>query len=376
MINRKPSIYCFVTNDLNQDQRMHRICTTIAEMGYEVILTGRKKKHSEPILDFPFIQRRLDCFFNHGPLFYLEYNIRICLLLMRKKPDVIYSVDTDTLPGCTMAKLWTGKKMIFDSHEYYSESPELTSRPIKRSIWKWVEKIAIPRADKAITVNQSLSDLLSKKYKNDFIPVYNVPFKEKGAVVEVEKSDFILYQGVLNQGRGLEEMILAMQWIQDARLVIAGEGDLSQQLRAMAAVSPVKDRITFMGWLTPGALSKLTRQALLGVNLLDGSSLNYYYSLANKFFDYMHAGVPSLNMDFPEYHRMIEQYDTGYLLDNLTPESLAATINNILNDQAELERKKAHCYLASEDLNWENEAVKIKNLLSDLMESKNMDSAI
>lgn len=376
MINRKPTIYCFVTNDLNQDQRMHRICTTIAEMGYDVILNGRKKKQSEPVLDFPFTQRRMDCFFDHGPLFYLEYNLRICLFLIRKKPDVIYSVDTDTLLGCTIAKLWTGKKMIFDSHEYYSESPELTSRPIKKSIWKWVEKIAIPRADKAITVNQSLSDLLSKKYKNDFIPVYNVPFKEKGAVVEVEKSNIILYQGVLNQGRGLEEMILAMQWIQDARLVIAGEGDLSQQLRAIAAVSPVKDQITFMGWLTPGALSKLTRQALLGVNLLDGSSLNYYYSLANKFFDYMHAGVPSLNMDFPEYHRMIEQYDTGYLLDKLTPESLAATINIILNDPAELERKKAHCYQAAEVLNWENEAVKIKNLLSDLMESKNMDSAI
>ena len=375
MINRKHSIYCFVTNDLNQDQRMHRICTTIAEMGYEVILYGRKKKQSEPLLDFPFIQRRLDCFFNHGPLFYLEYNIRICLLLIRMKPDVFYSVDTDTILGCTIAKLWSGKKMIFDSHEYYSESPELTSRPIKKSIWKWVEKIAIPRADKAITVNQSLSELLSKKYKNEFIPVYNVPFKENGHETQVEKSNFILYQGVLNQGRGLEEMILAMQWIQDAHLVIAGEGDLSQQLRAMAAESPVKDRITFKGWLTPVALTKLTRQALLGVNLLDGSSLNYYYSLANKFFDYMHAGVPSLNMDFPEYRYMIKKYDTGYLLDTLSPESLATTINDILNDHVVWEKKKANCFLAAEDLNWQNEAIKIRHLVSDLMENK-MNSTI
>lgn len=366
-MNNQPVIHCFVTNDINQDQRMHRICTTMSSMNCSVILTGRLRKNSMPLLSLPFEQKRIKCFFNSGILFYLEYNLRILFQLLSNTPDVIYSVDTDTLPACTAAKIILRKKMIFDSHEFFTEVPELSNKPVKKAIWKFVEKICIPYADKSITVNKSLSEILSKEYKKEFIPVYNVPFLQNQSTVIHQNKNVILYQGVLNLGRGLEVLIDAMQWLPDICLVIAGEGDLSDSLRKQASSSPDCARITFTGWLTPEELNTLTSQAFLGLNLLENSSLNYYYSLANKFFDYMHAGVPSLNMDFPEYRHWLEKYETGYLVQELTPRSIADAVNQIVYDKATYDRKRLNCIQAAEKFNWENESIKISTIISDLL---------
>src|SRR5690242_13208129 len=39
-----------VTNDLNYDQRMIRICSSLASHGYQVLLVGRKMHASPPLL--------------------------------------------------------------------------------------------------------------------------------------------------------------------------------------------------------------------------------------------------------------------------------------------------------------------------------------
>lgn len=364
-----PVVHCFVTNDLNQDQRMHRICQAFHDYEIEVMLIGREKKDSKPLLDWPFAQKRIKCIFNKGVLFYLEYNLRILLMLLKGRLLVIYSVDTDTLLACTLAKRIMGFKLMFDSHEYFTEVPELQGKPIKKKIWQLVQKWCIPQVDMAITVSESLGKVLGEKYNNYFRQIYNAPsldaYKNLG-VTQDESDPFILYQGVLNKGRGLEAIIDAMEWIDGVRLVIAGEGDLSQELKSRAAKSKVSERITFVGWLMPNELRKLTVRATLGLNLLDGSSLNYYYSLANKFFDYMHAGVPSLNMDFPEYKHLTEQYDIGYLIDSLDPNTIANAINEALKDKPKYEQKKINCYKAAQEFNWENEGEMINNLLFDV----------
>lgn len=42
--HRQTRICLTVTNDLNYDQRMQRICRSLAKNEFQVILTGRKKK--------------------------------------------------------------------------------------------------------------------------------------------------------------------------------------------------------------------------------------------------------------------------------------------------------------------------------------------
>ena len=144
------SILVTVTNDLNQDQRMHRICNTLTDAGYDVLFLGRMKSTSSALLSHSFQQRRLNCWFSGGFLFYLEYNIRILFFALKMKPDLIYSVDLDTLLGTGIARKWLGAKLFHDAHEYFVEVPELEGSSMKKGIWNWIGKRFVPSSDLCI----------------------------------------------------------------------------------------------------------------------------------------------------------------------------------------------------------------------------------
>ncbi|MEM6966085.1 MAG: glycosyltransferase, partial [Bacteroidota bacterium] len=192
-----------VINDLNYDQRMIRICKSLVEEGYTVTLVGRQLKRSTPLRDQPFRQIRLHCFFEKGKLFYLEYNWRLLFFLLRRSWDAVCAVDLDTiLPAYYVAK-WKNKKMIYDAHEYFTEVPEVISRPRVKSIWEWIGNHTVPHLQFCYTVGDALADILQKKYGTPFEVIRNVPFPSATAEQEKDKK-IILYQGALNVGRGLE----------------------------------------------------------------------------------------------------------------------------------------------------------------------------
>jgi glycosyltransferase involved in cell wall biosynthesis len=367
-MQKQKTIYLTVTNDLNQDQRMHRICTSLCKEGHKVILVGRVKKESQTLLDFPFDQRRLFCFFEKGFFFYAEFNIRLFLFLLFKKIDILYSVDLDTIAVGGMIKLVRKKSLLFDAHEYFEETPEVYRRSAVKFVWSKIGYVFVPFADKYITVNESLGQLLGKRYKRSFDVIYNAPtYYENVALADENiQKPYILYQGVLNKGRGISEMIDAMEIISNVELWLIGEGDLSSELRIKASKSSAMDRIKFVGWLSPKEIKAITRNAILGINLLDGSCKNYYYSLANKFFDYMHNGVPSVNMDFPEYRNIINQFSIGVLVHDLTARAISEVINNLLQDRDSLDKMHHQCYLAAKEFNWQNEEKKITEIINSL----------
>ena len=357
-----------VTNDLNQDQRMHRICESLATEGYDVLFVGREKPNSTPLLTQNFNQKRLKCTFSKGALFYLEFNIKLILFALKYKPDVFYAVDLDTLLGCGLAARISRKKIIHDAHEYFVEVPELEGKSFKKRIWNFVGSLFIPKCDLCFSVNQELADILSQRYKNKFHVIRSVPVLSKGKkekVIENEKP-VILYQGVLNKGRGIKESILAINELEeDVVFKIAGEGDLSDALRVFVDTIDTKNRAQFLGWLSPEQLKKETQKADIGLNLLSGTSLNYKYSLANKFFDYMHAEVPSINMNFPVYKRICDEYDVGLCIDSLEQESIQAAILSIISDKEKVNRIKAACKMAKKKFNWENESKVLIELIKE-----------
>ncbi|MDF1696372.1 MAG: glycosyltransferase [Saprospiraceae bacterium] len=366
------SFLVVVTNDLNQDQRMHRICNSIAREGHQVLLLGREKKDSQLLLKYVFNQKRLKCWFSKGILFYLEYNIRVLLFALQYKVEVIYSVDLDTLLACGSAARMTKSKLIHDAHEYFVEVPELTGKSLKKAVWNRLGNYFIPKCDLSISVNQELSDILSKKYKSPFQVIRNVPslktYIETNQRSGINSKKVILYQGVLNAGRGLEEVISAMPLLgEDYVLRIAGEGDISNQLRGLADSLNVMDKVQFLGWLNPEDLRKETLNATMGLNLLSGDSLNYHYSLANKFFDYMHAEVPSINMNFPVYARICATYPVGLCIDLLTKEAIKNAIELLGENQIEIDQMKSACIEAKKQYNWESESQKLIQYLNEFI---------
>jgi glycosyltransferase involved in cell wall biosynthesis len=134
---------------------------------------------------------------------------------------------------------------------------------------------------------------------------------------------------------------------------IAGEGDLSEELRAIAETRGA-DQVEFLGYLTPEALRKETQDAWLGFNLLENRGLSYYYSLANKFFDYLQAGLPQLAPDFPEYRRINERWEVAVLIDEPDPQKIAEAVQALRKDPERWARMRANCLKAREVLCWEN----------------------
>lgn len=362
----KAYAYVAVTNDLNQDQRMHRICNTMREQGFHVTLIGRKKSGSEDLYKQKFEQHRLELFFSNGFLFYLEYQIRLFFYLMfAKSPKVIVSVDLDTALPVRLVGRIKNLKTIHDAHEWFTEVPELKKSPFKRWIWKMVGKLTVYAFDHRITVNQSLAQALKEEYNCDFIVVKNLPqAKEESLALISNDRPYIWYQGVLNEGRGLEELIVAMEDFPDLDLRVAGEGDRSMALRSMAEASSASDRIYFHGWLQPLELHDWASNAWLGVNLLNKNSDNYYYSLANRTFDFVQAKLPALHMDFPEYKQLIEEYKVGMLLSELSASEIVSAIRMLREDEALYEELQIECERAKAKLVWSLESEKIIEILA------------
>lgn len=370
--HRKLKIILTVTNDLHYDQRMQRICTSLANKGYEVKLVGRLRASSFALQDFTFQTKRLSCFFDKGKFFYLEYNIRLFLYLLFSKFDVVCSIDLDTiLAGFYVAK-WKRKTCVYDAHEYFTEVPEVVERPAIQRIWERIANLTIPRLKHCYTVCESLSEVFEEKYGTPFQVIRNVPFALQRPILlsEIQRvqaqynlpqtdKKVILYQGALNDGRGIEELITVMQFIDSAELWLAGEGDLSQDLRTLAQQLKVTNRVHFLGFVLPNDLKAITQLADIGLNLLQNKGLNYYYSLANKCFDYVQAEKPALQMDFPEYQKINERYEIGILLPDLAVHTIQTALEKLLNEPDFYQKIVQNCKTAKVEWTWENESLKL-----------------
>ena len=115
-------------------------------------------------------------------------------------------------------------------------------------------------------------------------------------------------------------------------LYVCGDGDLLDDLKKEVKIKGLEEKIIFFGYVKPVDLSELIKNAYLGYLLLENISLSYYYSLANKFFDYMHAGIPQITIDFPEYSLINSQHKVAELID-LDVEQIVNATNRLLNDQ-------------------------------------------
>ncbi|MEM9024830.1 MAG: glycosyltransferase, partial [Bacteroidota bacterium] len=171
---------------------------------------------------------------------------------------------------------------------------------------------------------------------------------------------YILYQGAVNVGRGLEALIRAMPNI-DCPLYICGKGDIYDDLQALCRELGLTDKVTFWGYVEPEALRAYTLNATIGITLFAGGGRSNQHSLANRFFDYMHAGVPQLAMRYPEYTRFNQEFEVARLVDDLTPEAITEAVLELLNDPEYYGRLRQQSLAARERYNWQEEE---KTLLS------------
>ena len=363
-----------VTNDLRYDQRMLRICTTLSAAGYEVALVGRHLPSSIPLQPQPYQQIRLKyLFFTAGKLFYIEYNLRLLFFLLFQQFDAICSIDLDTsIPGILVSKI-KSKPHLFDAHELFTHTPEVERRESIQKIWESVQKFTFKHTNSAFTVGPAIAQYFEEKYNKPVAVVRNMPIKSgttnpnntpmpawQSKIDALDGQRFILYQGALNEARGLETMIHAMTEI-TAILVLAGEGDLSQTLRNLTQSLNLEHKVIFLGMVPPNELPQLTKQAYIGYNVSQNAGLSYYLSLNNKFFDYTKALLPSLINPFPEYLALMKEFEVG-LPTEPTLEDIVKQANQLFTNPILYDEIKSNCKLASEKWTWENETPTLINI--------------
>lgn len=300
-----------VTNDLLTDRRVLRHAATLRAAGMDVTLIGRKDLRVRA-------PRRWR--------FYAEYNLRLLWRLLGEQCDVVWANDTDTLPACWLAARLRRKCLVMDSHEIFPEVPELVGRNGVKRVWEMFEKLLLPRCDANITVCQSLADYYRQRYGVEMTVVRNVPDcgsrpsdldhepQSEDSGVGGQKLKMLLYQGAVNVGRGIDWAIEAVGRLPQCRLVVAGVGDVMEEMQTLAATKPWRDRIVFLGRLLPADLERLTPQASVGLVMLEDRGLNYHYALPNRIGDFVAAGVPMVVSDLPEMAAVVRRFGVGEVM--------------------------------------------------------------
>ncbi len=354
-----------VTNDLTYDQRMIRICTSLANNGYMVTLVGRKLKDSKPGRTMPFIQKRLNCFFSKGKLFYAEYNLRLFFYLLFKKMDLICAIDLDTIVPCLLVSKVKKVYRVYDAHELFCEMKEIVQRPIIYEAWKKIEKKTVPEFKYGYTVNQLIADEFKKMYGCVYEVIMNTPLL-KSIIIPDKKEKYILYQGAVNEGRSFETIIPAMKDVQ-ARLLIAGDGNFMQQAIQLVKENKLEAKVVFLGKIEPEELSNYTIRAWIGITLFENKGLSNYYSLANRFFDYLNAGIPQLCVDYPVYSEINKIKPIAVLTNDLSPENIARQLNLLLENDVLYFELQQNCLQQREIMNWQQEEKKLLDLYKNMI---------
>ncbi len=361
---KQPKVIVSVITDLNTDQRVHKVCVFLQEQGYQVLLIGRQLKSSAPMELRSYATKRLRMIFQKGALFYAFFNLRLFFILLFSRYDRLVANDLDTLLANYLASKIRKKQLSYDSHEFFTEVPELIKRPKIRAIWLRIEEWIFPKLTQVYTVNHSIAKKYSEKYGvnvqvlRNVAPLWtakNLATKKELGLPENKK--ILIMQGAgLNIDRGVEEAIRMMPFIENTVLILVGSGDCIPEMKQLVLENNWTDRVLFFGKRPYQELLKFTFHADLGLSFDQPTNPNYQFSLPNKIFDYIHSGTPILCSDVIEVSTLIHRYNIGKVIVDYDPQTLAKTIDAILSNEPLLNQWKENCVLAAQHENWEKES--------------------
>ncbi len=362
-----------VTNDLVTDQRVHKVCTTLVSMNYQVLLIGRKLPNSLPI-NRNYKTIRMKLLFKKKVWFYAEYNLRLFFKLLFFKKDILLSNDLDTLlPNFLISKLFN-KKLVYDSHELYTEVGELIHRPRIQKVWVSIEKWIFPKLKNVYTVNNSIANYYQNKYGVEVNIVRNIAPKLQNKTadpvllkkIKGDKKMLILQGSGINVDRGAEEAIQMMQYLEHTILFIIGGGDIFKELKQKVKSLQIEDKVIIKNKMSYDRLMEYTKIADLGLSLDKATNLNYEFSLPNKVFDYIQAETPLLVSNLIEVASLVSENNIGWIIDDVNPKHLAKKVEQIFLDPNEYGICKQNLKQASEKFYWEKEAETLKDIFKDL----------
>jgi len=364
-----------VSNKFTNDARVYKEAETLSKNNFKVVVfaTNPQKKLPEKEIINQFVVKRLpiETYKLRLKLHKLVSQFIPALLRLRaEKAEIYHASDLDTLMIAYLACLGRKTKLIYDSHELWLERQEIfgSASILTRSIYRFMllqEKMLINKVDLVITVSDSIAQYLKNHYriKKPEI-VRNCPrlltrernqiFKDK---FNLSNKKIVLYQGNLTKERGLMELVESTQWFsEDVVLILMGEGDLIKELKNYVKLKSLDKKVFFHEPVPLQDLSKYTASAEIGVIPYLNLSLNHYFSLPNKLFEYLHAGLPVVASNFPEISRIINSEKVGVTFNPSDPKDISAKINSVFSNQKKYKNMKERSIKVAKKYTWENES--------------------
>ncbi|MFB9121634.1 glycosyltransferase [Bergeyella porcorum] len=351
-----------VFNNLYTDQRVEKVCRTLHNNGYEIELIGNSLEGLPP-MERPYVFHRIPLRSKTLRKAYIEFQWKLYNELKTRadKHTVLLANDLDTLLPNVLLAQKRQLPLVYDSHEIFTEQPSVQGRWVQ-GVWRFLEKHLIKKVGYMMTESFSYAQWFNEKYGVNPLVVRNIPFQIKEEIETVtNQPKVILYQGALNQARGIPQMIKAMHQIENAVFKIVGDGPQRKDYEKVAEEEKLLgNKVQFLGRMSPQDLRKFTRTADVGVALEENNGLSYYLSLPNKIADYIQSRVPIVMINFPEMKKVYADFKVGEMIENHHPDTIAQAVNRALNNGKNYYREALDN--AAEVLCWEHEEAKILDL--------------
>lgn len=368
-MNRPPKIcFAFLGNPLN-DSRITNLSNSLKNDGCEIYSIGFDWSNNPKLLetDYQKIFKLIKGKFSL--LFYLRFSIKLLNTLIKTNCDVYFAEDFYTLPFLYFIAKIKRAKVIYNSREIYAFLGGHHNRPILSKVVGFIERYFIKKVELVLTTGEMDSEFLEKYYgiKNTLV-IRNIPLAQpinykydfrKELGIREDKT-ILLYQGVIIGGRGFKPTLEAMKLLPDVCLVVLGDGERKNEYEDYAKELGLSDRIYFMGTIAQEELINYTAGGDLGICLIENISVSYYHALPNKLFEYINAGLPVISSNLPQMKKIVENYDAGIVVDDLSAESIASSIKKLINEKGLREKYSLNCLEASKDLNWQKEYERTK----------------
>lgn len=368
---------CMVAfSDLHFDYRIFREATSLHQAGHRVSIIAAAFR-SGPLTgwhDFETYLIPIDRNQSLRRLYPLFWK-KASTLLQQIDADAYHAHDLDALWPTSRAAQHRDRPLVYDSHEFWIEQSSLVGRKLMRGFWSQLEKRLIGRVDRTITVSQSIADSLQERYGLSEVsvlrnlPLYRPPMESDLIRSELNldaERPIVLYQGGFLTENGLREQIEAARDFGDAAFVLVGDGPCETILKEQVRQSRLENRVFFIARVPFHQLHSYTCSADLGLCLIKGSGKSFYYSLPNKLFEYMMAGLPVLASNFPEMQHVVEQTDAGTVADPSDITAISRAVRALLADPAQRQRQRKAALKAAQCYHWEQEAEVLVQLYAEI----------
>lgn len=350
---------------------------TVESLDCEITIIGRERGKCCKSGKVPFKTVRFRMLVNKGFLFYKFYNIRLFFYLLFHQFDLLVSNDLDTLLPNYIVSVLKKIPLVYDSHEYFTGVPELHGRHFVKWVWKTIEKYIFPKLLFVLTVSDSIADQYSSEYGFRPLVVRNcspktdhiLPYTRKELSLNPDDLLIILQGTGINMDRGGEELIEAVNRTEDVSLLVVGSGDSITDLKSRVKELNIETKVRFISKVPWEELMRYTKSADLGLTLDKNNNINYNYSLPNKLFDYINAGVPVLASNLSEIAKILDRYGCGVLINEVSPEAISSELRELLNAPEKLAEMKLNSIKASLELNWETESEKARSLYFSILDN-------